>query len=144
MFTQPLKAAFKAKLLTYAAANELAVDWGDLKDYHPEKVAWLRPRLNPNPTVPGPTQSGPHRGTLRGMYSIECMTPIEQGDEAPNALADAIADHFFPAWAEPQYLDTADDGFRTHLYAPSVMELPPFTDENRAVAHIPYLVYAIA
>lgn len=142
MLSAPLKAAFKAKLLTYATANSLAVDWGDMKDYRPSpKVAWLRPRLDPGKTIPGPTQSGVHRGTLRGLYHIECMTPTEAGDEAPNELADAIADHFFPNWSEPQYLDTSASGFRTHLITPSVIELPPFDTFNRAAALVPYLAY---
>lgn len=141
MFTEALETAFKTKLKAFAQANTLAVDWGDEKEYQPVKSRWLRPRLNPAPTIPGPTQAGPHRGTLRGLYSVECMAPIEQGHAAAYALADDIAAHFMPDWAEPAYLDSDDCVIR--LRAPSTARLDPFNVFNRAVVHIPYLVYAM-
>lgn len=144
MYSQALKAAFKARLLVYATAQAIAVDWGDMKNFNPVKESWLRPRLLPSPTKPGPSQLGPLRATFRGIYAVECMTPIEAGDEAPNELADAIANHFMPSMTEPVYLDTSSSGIRTHLYVPSVLELPPLDIHNRAAVHVPYLVYAIA
>ncbi|MCK5747080.1 MAG: hypothetical protein KAH44_12730 [Oricola sp.] len=141
MFTEALETAFKTKLKAFAQTNTLAVDWGDEKEYKPVKANWLRPRLNPAPTVPGPTQAGPLRGTLRGMYSVECMTPIESGHAAAYALADDIGQHFMPDWSEPGYLDSDDCVIR--LRVPTIDRLDPFPVFNRAVIHIPYLVYAM-
>lgn len=142
MLSEALEIAFKAKLKTYAASAQIAVDWGDEKEYEPIKEGWLRPRLNASNTKPGPTNRGVHRATLTGIYSVECMLPIEDGLQAAYNLADAVADHFMPNWTEPQYLDSDDAVIR--VKTPSVLRLQSFTNHNRAVTHIPYLVYAKA
>lgn len=142
MFEDALETAFSARLLTYATAQEIAVDWGDGKNYETIKESWLRPRLNPSDTEPGPTEKGPLRGTLRGLYSIECMVPIEQGHDALWLLAKNVANHFLPDWSEPGYLES--DVCVIRLRVPSVKRETPFKHHNRAVAHIPYLVYAMS
>lgn len=143
MFTQALEIAFKTKLKAYATTAQIAVDWGDEIEYDPIKEPWLRPRLNPFPTAPGPTNRGRFMGTMRGLYSVECMTPKESGHAAAYALADAVALYFFPATNTPQILPSDDCVIRLEAM-PSADRLPPFEIFNRAVAHIPYLVYAFA
>lgn len=142
MYSAALTTAFDARLLVYASAQNLAVDWGDRKDYRPAREKWLRPRLNEGKTEPGPSNAGPLRGTFRGLYSVECFAPIADVNTAVAALADAVAAHFFPG-AEPRYLDN-DASLTIHLGVPSVMRQPADDDFNRAVTHVPYLVYAIA
>lgn len=141
MFEDALETAFSAKLLTYATTNEIAVDWGDGKSYETIKAPWLRPRLNPTDTEPGPANKGPLRGTLRGLYSIEVMYPVEDGYDPLWLLAKNIGNHFMPDWAEPGYLDSDDCVIR--LRVPSIKREQAFTHHNRVAVHIPYLVYAM-
>ena len=142
MFTEELDDAFAAKLREFAVAQTLHVDWGDQKDYEPDaRTKWLRPRLNPNPTKPGPASRGRFMGTLRGRYSVECMTPFSDGRGAAFSLADFVSLHFFPAEHNPQQLIAPSVVIRLEDI-PSVDRLVSLKHHNRAVAHIPYLVYA--